>query len=137
GEGLHTETDAIDSVFDQHRKFLPIEAGGIGLDREFTGVGHVEPAANERQKLRELRSAEGRRRAATDEERLDAARAVQRRELDFERAQIAFDEIVLARDEREVAVPAAMRAERNVNVRGRRFVRSTRHATILLEALPK
>lgn len=39
-------------------------------------------------------------------------------EFSFERREIAVDQIVATGDEREIAIPAAMAAERNVDVGG-------------------
>src|SRR5690606_29519764 len=59
-----------------------------------------------------------RRRPPAEEHRVDLDRRLDPPQLDRQRLEIRPDEIITPCDEREVAIPAAMPAEGNVNVDG-------------------
>ena len=113
---MSAETQAGDARSGQDGRFRLVEVARIGLDAEFCIGGKREILARNHQKSIELRRWQVRRSAAAEKERIDFVRFAERAKLALKCFQIGSDQVVPARDEREVAVAAAMAAEGDVDV---------------------
>src|SRR5579863_4699992 len=115
-KGLHTQADAVHPVRRKHINLLAPQALRVRLDAEFKSGKQFEPAADEPQETVAVVGGEVGRRSSPPEQRADWLRTGKRPELDFQRPEIVADEMVLAGNEREVAIAAAMGAKWNVNI---------------------
>ena len=120
-EGLAAEAHAGHAALlrGRHERIRDVER--IGLDGDFGPGDRHEPRAEQVEEPPQAVGPEVRRRAAADIQggEFQARRRRHRREplqLPRERREVAVDEVIAAGDEREVAVAAAVPAERHVNV---------------------
>jgi hypothetical protein len=91
----------------------------------------VKPVAKKSQEPLQVVAGEVRRSSAADEESGDGSWELEGSQLDFQGLQVVADEMVLACHQREIAIAAAVGAEGNVNVGGRREFGLIRHSLIL------
>ena len=111
-EALRSERDPVDAVLAEERRQGRRDRLRVGLDGRLRRGGKPGEQTGERRGLRE------RRRAAAEEDRLDLGReqAALQLELGEQGVDVAAVLAVVAGDGDEVAVAAAVRAEREVHV---------------------
>ena len=127
GKRLCPEADPIHTAFHGRRHEPPIDVGRIGLDGHLgAGPGH-QPARESPPQPPQTFSAEVRRGATADVERVEVERGRETVELPPQRCEVAIDEIIPPGDDGEVAVAAAVPAERDMDIGGPRRLRGDWH----------
>ncbi len=116
---MSAEADARHAMVGEDANRFGVEVGRICFYAEFVFVGRLSqavmscgqrmPAEHGGQQPLKLWSLQLRRRAATEEQRINLARLAQRGQLALDRRQKRLDEIIPPGNDSEVAIPATMR----------------------------
>jgi hypothetical protein len=115
-ERLSAQADPGHAVPGQDPHALVVHVGRIAFNTELGARIERKPFQHRRQQPFELRRRQVRGRAASDEQRVDRPRPLEPGELPGQCLQVAVDQVVAAGDHGEVAVAAAVPAERDVDV---------------------
>ena len=86
------------------------------MGRDLRAACQRKPAPHKLHQFFQLIERQMRRCTAAEEESIDLARLLEFRQFHCQRLKVAANEIVAAGDQREVAIPAAKRAERYMDV---------------------
>ena len=115
-ERLSAQADAVHAALGQQIDQRRADVDRIGFDAEFVAGREREPAADDVEQPCQAVERQMRGRAAADEQRIHLAGRALAGQFEDDRLEIAVHQVVTAGQKREIAIPAAVRAERHVDV---------------------
>jgi hypothetical protein len=120
---LDSEADAVNSSRGQDFELRLIQPRGVRFDRKLVPFPQGKPSPDQIEESSQIGGRQMSGRAAAEKESAHFSGVPQIAELALKTPQISADQVIFARDEREVAVAATVQAKRHVKIRSLRIER--------------